>query len=294
MSRILILLSALVCVVPADSQAASLPAHDPISVLIIADAVNPHRLPDADLTQPEDLAPALTAADSGLNIGRISTVSSLCIDDALAQLTSADKPDVVLYFAHRGAAHCNGDNAQPELTRLLETGLRSGIGLVVLHHGMYVDFTNRGIKQDLLNLVGAQSDSIEWNTTTGQRVIAVDSNHFISSNGLAYTDQYRFAGMDGVAAGTYPAFTNTPDELYEITTLNVEPGEQRTVLFVTDSGTPRLLGYVLARSGWRGRVVAWQPGEYQPNALDNRQGPNFQILANAIYFAATGAERAPE
>jgi len=288
MSRTLILLLALLYLVSATSQAARLPEHEPLSVLVIADAVNPHRLSDSDLTQPEDLAPALTAADSGLNIGRINTVSSLCIDAALAELAGDAKPDVVLYFAHRGAALCNGDNAQPELTRLLETGLQNGLGLVVLHHGLYVDFTNRGIKQELLNLIGAQSDSIEWNTTSGQRVIAV-GEHFITRNELAYPDQYRFAGMDGVAAGTYPAFTNTPDELYEITTLNVQPGERRTVLFVTDSGTPRLLGYVLERAGWRGRVVAWQPGEYQPNALDNRQGPNFQILANAIYFAATAA-----
>ena len=33
-------------------------------------------------------------------------------------------------------------------------------------------------------------------------------------------------------------------------------------------------------------VVAYQPGEYQPNAVDDLAGNNFQILANAIYFAA--------
>jgi len=63
-------------------------------------------------------------------------------------------------------------------------------------------------------------------------------------------------------------------------------GEQRTPLFVTDSGTPRMLGYVLKRSDWNGVVVTYQPGEYQPNALDDRPGPNFHILVNAIYFAA--------
>jgi hypothetical protein len=34
--------------------------------------------------------------------------------------------------------------------------------------------------------------------------------------------------------------------------------------------------------------VAFQPGEYQPNALE--PGNNFQILCNAIVFAATYAE----
>jgi hypothetical protein len=33
-------------------------------------------------------------------------------------------------------------------------------------------------------------------------------------------------------------------------------------------------------------VVAYQPGEYQPNALDDVDGNNFQILANAIVYAA--------
>jgi hypothetical protein len=273
-------------------SAATLPEHAPLSILIIADAVNPHRLADADLTQPGDLVPALTAADSGLNIDSISMVDSQCIDDALGQLASESTPDVVLYFAHRGAAYCNGDNAQPDLTQLLEHGLQSGLGLVVLHHGLYVDFTNRGIKQDLLNLIGAQSDSIEWNTTTGQRVINVAGDHFIPSNGITYGEEHRFTGMPGTPAGTYPAFTNTPDELYEVTTLNVQDDEDRTLLFVTDSGTPRVLGYVLRREGWRGLVAAYQPGEYQPNALDDRSGPNFQILVNAIYHAATTG-RAP-
>lgn len=280
----------LVVLAPLIATAASLPDHSPINILIIADEVNPHRLDDAQLTQPQDLAPALAASDSGLNLRNVSTVDSQCVDAALEALASDSPPDVILYFAHRGAAGCTGGNAQPELTRLVETGLQRGMGLVVLHHGLYVDFTNRGVKQDLLNMIGAQSDSIEWNTTGGQRVINVGGDHFIAQNGLTYPGQHRFAGMDGVPAGSYPAFTNTPDELYEITTVNVMPGEQRTVLFVTDSGTPRLLGYVLQRAGWRGRVVAYQPGEYQPGALDNRSGPNFQILVNAIYFAAAGRQ----
>ena len=91
-----------------------------------------------------------------------------------------------------------------------------------------------------------------------------------------------------VPAGTYPYFTNVPDELYADTVLIEEAGDTRTPLFATDSLGRRLLGYALVREGWRGRVVAYQPGEYQPNALDDRDGVNFQILVNAIYYAAFG------
>ena len=62
----------------------------------------------------------------------------------------------------------------------------------------------------------------------------------------------------------------------------------RTPLFASDSKGERLLGYVLRRKDWKGRVIAYQPAEYQPNALDDRNGPNYQILVNAIYYAAYG------
>jgi len=278
----------LFCVLP--SHAATLPGHPALSILIIADEVNPHGLNDAELSQPEDLAPALSASDSGLNTSRVITVNSQCADDALTALQSEQAPDVVLYFAHRAALSCDGENAQPALTRFLEEGLKSGLGIVVLHHGLYVDFINRGAKAELLHLIGAESDSIEWNTETGQRVINVANDHFITSNGITYDQKLAFAGTTEVKAGTYPAFTNVPDELYEITRLHEVAGESRSPLFVSDSGDPRLLGYVLQRNGWSGRVVVYQPGEYQPNALDNRAGPNFQILINALYFAVHGPD----
>ena len=44
-----------------------------------------------------------------------------------------------------------------------------------------------------------------------------------------------------------------------------------------------------SRTGGRrgaGVVVGYQPGEYQPHALDDLDGNNFQILANAILYAA--------
>jgi len=279
----------LACLIADTSQAAVLPDHQPFSLLIVADEVNPHRLATAELTQPEDLAPALTAADSPLQTSAVSTVSSLCIDAALEALTAAEPPDVILYFAHRAATHCDGRDAQPEFTRLLAQGLQQGLGIVVLHHGWYVDIFTPGAKDALLELLGVKTNSIAWDTSAGQRVYSVGGDHFVTSNGLAYTLQGAFVGTDGVPAGTYPYFVNQPDELYADTTLLSAPGETRTPLFATDSLGARLLGYALTRPGWQGRVVAYQPGEYQPNALDDRNGPNFQILVNALYFAAYGA-----
>jgi hypothetical protein len=288
MNKLSLSLALLFCALPV--QAATLPDHQALSILIIADEVNPHGLNDAELTQPEDLAPALSANNSALNISTVITVNSQCADDALSSLQSDQRPDVVLYFAHRAATSCDGENAQPALTSLLEAGLTDGLGIVVLHHGLYVDFINRGAKAELLHLIGAESDSIEWNTETGQRVINVAGNHFITSNGIVYEEDVAFTGTTDVTPGTYPAFTNLPDELYEITRLHDVAGETRTPLFASDSGDERLLGYVLQRNGWSGRVVVYQSGEYQPNALDNREGPNFQILINALYFAVHGSE----
>ena len=101
-----------------------------------------------------------------------------------------------------------------------------------------------------------------------------------------------FSGA-GVAAGEYPFFNNTPDEHYESFTLLTEGGESRTILFASagaDGSAARVLGYDLHRAGWGGHVVYYQPGEYQPNALDDLSGNNFQILANAIVYAATTQE----
>lgn len=268
------------------SYGATLPEHAPITILIVADEVNPHRLNDAQLTQPADLAPALIASDSPLNIAAIQTIDSQCIDAALEQLAGPERPDVLLYFAHRAAAYCNGDDAQSAFTGLINVGLQAGLGVVVLHHGLYIDFRKPGAKDDLLALFGARSNSIEWNTDSGQRVFNVGGEHFVSSNGLTYPQQTTFSGYETVAAGSYPYFDNIPDELYADTILLNVPEAELSPLFASDSKGNRLLGYALQRSGWQGRVVAYQPGEYQPNALDDRDGANFQILVNAIYFAA--------
>ena len=291
-TRILLLQATLMAMTLATATmatGATLPPHMPINVLIVADEVNPHRLQPAELTQPVDLAPALTAADSPLATARVTTVDSQCVDDALQALAAAVRPQVVLYFAHRAAKRCDGSDAQGEFTQLIDSGLQQGLGVVVLHHGLYVDIFSPGAKDDLLAVLGAKTNSIKWDTVDGQRVYNVGGSHFISSNGLAYAQAGNFAGTPGVKAGSYGYFVNVPDELYADTQLIEQAGEQRTPLFASDSLGTRLLGYELTRPGWQGRVVAYQPGEYQPNALDDRSGPNFQILVNAIYFAAYGA-----
>jgi hypothetical protein len=109
---IMLLLLAVVDFGISATHAAVLPHHAPISVLIVADEVNPHQLADADLTQPQDLEPALSANDSAQVLARITTVNSQCVDAALSELTSSESPDVVLYFAHRAAKHCDGSDAQ--------------------------------------------------------------------------------------------------------------------------------------------------------------------------------------
>ncbi|MFZ4736272.1 MAG: hypothetical protein ACOYM9_10025 [Bradymonadia bacterium] len=266
------------------SHAASLPPHDPISTLVIGDEVNPHRLSDADLTQPRDLVAALEADDSGLVLtgGRVTDVNSQCIDAALAALGSAEPPDVVVYFAHLPARGCAGQDQQPALTAALERHLTQGRGVVVFHHGLY----QMPGKEAILQLLGGFALGVSFDRPEGQRVLNVAGGHFVSSNAVAYPAMTALAGLPPVPDDTYPAFQNLPDERYPDTQLLTQAGESRTILFATPSGGPRILGFDLQRAGWLGRVVFYQPGEYQPNALDDRAGPNFQILANAVLYVS--------
>jgi hypothetical protein len=101
---------------------------------------------------------------------------------------------------------------------------------------------------------------------------------------VAYSDLPR-----GVAAGTYSTFNNTPDERYPNFQINGTAGTIE-MLFASnyvEGGSTHVLGFTHRRPAWAGVVVAYQPGEYQPNALDDLAGNNFQILANAILYAAT-------
>jgi hypothetical protein len=268
----------------APAGAATLPPHGPLRVLVISDEVNPHNLSDAELTQPGDISKALNASDSGLILeGSATEVSSQCVDDALAALNGATPPQVVVYFAHRPALGCDQADRQAALTSAFESQLERGGGIVVFHHGGY---TWQG-KEGVLPLLGVNaSGTITWDTTVGQRVFNVAPGHFVTSNGVSYDAKAALTGMGDVPSGMFDYFDNIPDERYPTTALLKEAGEQRTILFATSSGGTRVLGYALERAAWQGRVVFYQPAEYQPHALDDRAGPNFQILANAIVYSA--------
>lgn len=264
--------------------AAALPAHQPLDIIVISDEVNPNRLTDAELTQPGDISAALNATDSGLHLvgSGAQEFDSQCADKALERLASDTGPDVVIYFAHRAAKSCAGADVQATLTSRIEAMLVRGGGFVVFHHGVY----QASGKERILELIGAQANSISWNTSEGQRVINVAPDHFVTKNGVTYTEKVTLPAFTGVSAGSYDAFVNVPDERYPQTTLSDVAGATRTVLFASNSGGNRVLSFALSKPSWKGRVVTYQPGEYQPHALDDRRGSNFQILANAILFSA--------
>lgn len=273
---------------PVSAAAAELPAHDPMRILVVSDEVNPNGLSDAELTQPGDLSAALGNPASGLQLAApVLEVSSQCIDDALEAMNGGEL-DVLVYFAHLDAKACDGSPRQAELTAAAETHLQEVGGVVVFHHGIY----EAAEKGPILELLGATASSIAWDTIAGQDVIAVAPDHFVASQGVSYPGTRAFSGA-GVDAGDYPFFTNVPDERYDAISLLVRQGESRTILFASADSTgagARVLGYDLHRADWMGHVVFYQPGEYQPHALDDLDGDNFQILANAVLYAAQTKE----
>jgi hypothetical protein len=272
--------------VPSGAAAADLPAHDPLRILIISDEVNPHGLSDDELTQPGELSTAIDDPGSGLAVEVVQEVPSECLDDALTML-AGDGADVVVYFAHLAATACDGSPRQDELTTAMESHLREGGGVVVFHHGIY----EAGGKESILQLLGGRASSVAWDTANGQDVIAVAPDHFVASQGMQLPQTRSFSGL-GVPEGQYGYFNNTPDERYDAMALLTAAGEERTILFVSADergGSPRVLGYDLWRPDWMGHVVWYQPGEYQPNAMDV-DGNNFQALANAIVYVATTQE----
>jgi MYXO-CTERM domain-containing protein len=271
---------------PAATRAAVLPAHEPLRILIISDEVNPHGLSADQLTQPGDLSAALGNAGSGVEVALVEEVDSACIDDALA-LLGGEGVDVIVYFAHLPATGCDGSARQPELTTAMEQHLQERAGVVVFHHGIY----EAGGKEAILQLIGGRASSVAWDTVVGQDVIAVGGDHPVASQSMQYEGMRSFSGL-GVPDGDYPYFNNTPDERYDAMALLTAAGEERTLLFASTDGAganARVLGYDLWRPGWTGHVVFYQPGEFQPSSLD-LDGNNFQVLANAILYAATTQE----
>jgi len=279
-ASLLVLGCSLVLAQPA--KAVSVPEHDPLRIHVISDEVNPHGLSAAELTQPGDLSAALNRAEVGLNLAApVQETASDCVDAALTALAD-QSVDVIVYFAHRGARDCQGADAQTELTAAFSELLTRGGGIVAFHHGLYEDPQ----KTAVLQLIGASASGIAWNTTEGQRVFATAPEHFVASHGVSYDGEAALTGGGTVPTGTFSYFDNLPDERYPSLSFLEEAGETRTLLFATDSGGVRPLGYALERPSWQGRVVGYQPGEYQPNALDDLAGPNLQVLVNAVLWAS--------
>jgi hypothetical protein len=276
-------------VLASPARAADLPPHGPLRVLVVSDSVNPNGLSDAELTQAGDLSAALSGPNTGLEIDSVLEVDSQCVDDALAALADPTTTTLI-YFAHKSAHGCDNSDQQPALTLAVEDFLIQGGGVVVFHHGIYQDAG----KQPILQLLGGSAGSIGWDTNTGQNIINVADGHFVTSNGVEYTDMVMYADpQHGVPAALYPYFNNVPDERYPALDLLTSPGETRTLLFASDyasNGGQHVLGYDLQRAGWIGRVVFYQPAEYQPHALDDVDGNNFQVLANALVHVSPAGE----
>ena len=265
----------------------SLPAHDPIDILIVSDEVNPHGLSDEDLMQPGDLTPVLS------NLATLNSHIILEIDTNQIELATnalnlspdnVDRPEVLIYFAHR--IPNNGNNAsgrQADFVAAVAQFLQTGGGVISFHHGIYLT----GGKQPIQDLLGSQATgSVPWNTVNGQDVIFVGGDHFIGTHQINYSGTTTYSNPShGIAADNYPFFNNTPDERYPQMDFNAgNAGCDIENLFqsnYSDNGNQHLLGYTKQCPGWTSQVMVFQPGEHQPTATS---GNNLQVLLNAIYY----------
>ncbi len=292
--RLFVILFAVVLAATTWARAATLPPHGPLRILVVSDEVNPHGLSPAQLTQPGDISTALTAVGSGLNldaapdavlevptdnIGTATAALSVSIDDPAAY-------DVLIYFAHRIPNGPNGNQLQSDFAAAVDAFLVAGGGMISFHHGSY--FASG--KESILDIIGGTANgAVPWNVVDGQNVIDVAPGHFITANEVEYPSTVAYSDVPrGVPAATYSYFNNTPDERYPNFQLNPS-ADDIEMLFASnynEAGTTHVLGFTHRRPAWEGVVVAYQPGEYQPNALDDLDGNNFQILANAIVYAA--------
>lgn len=287
--HLLILLAFLFWVSGVDAQ--TLPPHDPLNLLIVSDEVNPHGLGDADLMQPGDLSQALGLA-AALNSDQIVEVDTNDIELATAALNlpvgHVDRPQVLIYFAHRIPNNGNNDTGrQTDFVNAVTGFLQSGGGVISFHHGIYLT----GGKQSIQDLLGSQATgAVPWNTVNGQDVIYVGGDHFIGAHQITYTGTTTYGNpAHGIPTANYPYFNNTPDERYPQMDFNTgNSGCDITPLFesnYSDNGNQHVLGYTKHCPGWHSQVFVYQPGEYQPNATS---GNNFQVLLNAIYHLSDG------
>ena len=282
---------ALAFLVASPAAAQFLPPHEPLRILIVSDEVNPHGLPDEDLTQPGELATTLLAVP-GLQLDGTFAVLEISTDQ-IEQATvllelSPDDPDaydVLVYFSHRIPDGPNNQVRQEAFVTAVDGFLQAGGGVVSFHHGLY--FTAG--KESMQDLLGAQATgTVIWDEVDGQNVIATRPSHFVASYGVDYPSTVSYEDVtSGVPLGTYPVFTNTPDEQYPNVALLPAAGEVEVIFGSDYDAASHLLGYTKTRFDWTGAVVVYQPGEYQPNALS---GNNLQILLNAIVWAAQYAE----
>jgi hypothetical protein len=203
---------------------------------------------------------------------------------------------VLIYFSHRipdpdGTKPLAPTERQNGFTAAVEAYLASGGGLVAFHHGSY----NATGKVGILDLIGATAGgAVPWDTVAGQNVIDTAVGHFVTTNRITYggTVAYGDPGR-GVPPATYPFFNNTPDERYPVFNYNPTAALTQTLFGsnYVDAGSTHLLGFTHRRPAWSGIVVGYQPAEYQPHALDDLDGNNFQILANGILYAADPRRR---
>ncbi len=273
---------------------AQVPApHPPLRILIVSDEVNPHGLPPEDLTQPGDLSLALGGLP-GLHLDTgpeaLHEIATDDLEQATARLTLARSDpaayDVLIYFAHRIPSGADGTTRQETFVAAVDGFLAQGGGVISFHHGIY----RTAGKQSMQALLGAEATgTVVWNTQDGQNVIATAPWHFVSRYGLVFDDLVEFQDPAlGIPLAEYPFFNNTPDERYPSFELLPGSGDIE-ILFASDYDTQgHLLGYLHTRPEWTGVVLVYQPGEYQPHALE--PGNNLQILLNAIVFVARFAD----
>src|SRR5262245_13028725 len=142
----------------AAANAATLPAHGPLRILIVSDEVNPHGLPANQLTQPGDLSAALTAPGTGLVLDAAPDAVREIATDDLPNATAAlaipfSDPaayDVLIYFAHRIPNNVSGTQQQADFTAAVSAFLVAGGGVISFHHGSY---SSTG-KAAILDLIG--------------------------------------------------------------------------------------------------------------------------------------------